>query len=137
MSLFKIFRGNSSRISTDVTPFHDGYAYFSTDDGGFYIDAETEGGEQKRILVNPKSTEVQTSLSASAWSEGAQTISVTNMTATQNGIIAVDGELDDEMMEEVKNADLSIAEQAAGSLTIEAKGTQPTHDIPVVIVLFA
>ena len=40
MALFKILKGDSSRISTDVTPFHDGYAYFTPDDGGFYIDSE-------------------------------------------------------------------------------------------------
>ena len=137
MSLFKIFRGNSSRISIDVTPFHDGYAYFSTDDGGFYIDAETDIGEQKRSLINPKSTEFQGFLTASAWSAGQQTVAIPNMTATQNGIIAVDGDLDDEMLDEIKNADLHIAGQAEGSLTIEAKGTQPTHDIPIVVVLFA
>lgn len=57
--LFKILRGPSSRISKDTTEFHDGYAYFTPDDGGFYIDAATEstdpGGtvQQKRIRVNP------------------------------------------------------------------------------------
>ena len=52
MALFKIMRGDSSRISTDVTAFHDGYAYFTPDDGGFYIDAEYNG-EQKRYRINP------------------------------------------------------------------------------------
>lgn len=51
MSLFKILRGPSSRISMDTTPFHDGYAYLTPDDGGFYIDAEYNG-EQKRIRIN-------------------------------------------------------------------------------------
>lgn len=53
MSLFKVLRGNSSRIGTETTPFHDGYAYFTTDDGGFYIDA-TVGADNRRIRVNPK-----------------------------------------------------------------------------------
>lgn len=51
MSLFKVLRGDSDRISTDVTPFHDGYAYFTPDDGGFYIDA-THNGEDRRIRIN-------------------------------------------------------------------------------------
>lgn len=52
--LFKILRGPSTRISKDKTEFHDGYAYFTPDDGGFYIDAEdTDTGEQNRIRVNP------------------------------------------------------------------------------------
>ena len=37
MALFKILRGDSSRISPDVTPFHDGYAYFTQDDGGLSL----------------------------------------------------------------------------------------------------
>ena len=48
--LFKILKGNSSRISTEVTPFHDGWAYFTSDDSGFYIDCE-DGGVQKRHRV--------------------------------------------------------------------------------------
>lgn len=52
--LFKILRGPSTRISKDKTEFHDGYAYFTPDDGGFYIDAEdTDTGAQNRIRVNP------------------------------------------------------------------------------------
>jgi hypothetical protein len=51
MSLFKILRGDSSRISMDVTEFHEGYAYFTPDDGGFYIDAIADD-EQKRIRVS-------------------------------------------------------------------------------------
>lgn len=45
MALFKIFRGTSEDLPSAI---HDGYAYFTTDDGKFYIDTS-----QKRILVNP------------------------------------------------------------------------------------
>ena len=50
MSLFKPLKGDSSRISLDVTPFHDGWAYFTPDNGGFYIDCEVDG-EQRRVRV--------------------------------------------------------------------------------------
>ena len=56
MALLKALRGDSSRISTSNTPFHDGYAYLTTDDGGFYIDATTAKGNE-RIRVNPKRSE--------------------------------------------------------------------------------
>lgn len=56
MALFKILKGDSSRISTDVTPFHDGYAYFTPDDSGFYIDSE-DNGVQKRHRINPEGGE--------------------------------------------------------------------------------
>jgi len=52
LSLFKILKGDSSRIDLETTPFHDGYAYFTPDDGGFYIDSEDDS-EQRRIRINP------------------------------------------------------------------------------------
>lgn len=51
MAIFKILKGDSSRIDTKTTPYNEGYAYFTPDDGGFYIDAEVSGS-QKRIRIN-------------------------------------------------------------------------------------
>ncbi len=55
MSLFKILKGDSSRISMDKTPFHDGWCFYTSDDGGFYIDSE-DGGVKKRTRINEKIT---------------------------------------------------------------------------------
>ena len=41
MALFKILRGLSSELN--AVPFHDGYCYFTTDTGMFYIDYENNG----------------------------------------------------------------------------------------------
>ena len=82
MALFKPLRGDSARISTDITPFHDGYAYLTTDDGGFYIDATTNSGNQ-RIRVNPKVQGRTITLSASGWSNHTQTIAVPGVLADQ------------------------------------------------------
>ena len=53
MALFKVLKGESDRISFEDTPFHEGYAYFTTDEtnGGFYIDAN-DGVSNKRYHVN-------------------------------------------------------------------------------------
>ena len=51
MAIFKILKGASSRIDTDITPFKEGYAYFTPDDGGFYIDAVVDDSD-KRIRIN-------------------------------------------------------------------------------------
>ena len=51
MALFKIYRGLSTDFTLDKVPLHDGYAYFTPDDGGFYIDAAVDGAV-RRIKVN-------------------------------------------------------------------------------------
>lgn len=137
MSLFKILRGPSSRISTGTTPFHDGYAYLTPDDGGFYIDAEYNG-EQKRIRINPQDeiVSVEATLSASKWSNKTQTISVAGVTADSNGMISMKQSLNAAQVNAAKLADMHISAQSAGSITITAFGEVPTIDIPVVIVLF-
>lgn len=55
--LFKILKGDSSRISMDITPFHEGYAYVTSNDGGFYIDM-TNGNGNQRLRINPPATPV-------------------------------------------------------------------------------
>ena len=45
MALFKVLRGTAATIAPDsVTkpPFNDGYAYFTPDDGRFYIDVQLD-----------------------------------------------------------------------------------------------
>lgn len=136
MSLFKIFRGDSARISTETTPFHDGYAYFTANDGGFYIDAD-HGGKQERICINPKSRTVVTTLLASAWVNGRQTIAINGLGANQNGVIGVAQNITEEQIAATRSADLYACAQSDGALTVAADGEIPKCDIPVVIILFA
>ena len=49
--LFKILHGDASRISTKVTPYHEGYCYV-THDGDFYVDMNNE-----RVKLNAKDAE--------------------------------------------------------------------------------
>ena len=138
MALFKILKGDSSRISTDVTPFHDGYAYFTPDDGGFYIDSEDDG-EQKRHRINPVnsggSTAVSATLLSGGWSSGEQTLQISGVTAESNGVIGLSQSVSDAEMEAAKNAELYVCGQGAGTITIAAYGETPTRDIPVVVIL--
>jgi hypothetical protein len=46
MALFKILRGD--RVNLDNYAFHDGYAYFCSDTGEFFIDCTTSLGEEIR-----------------------------------------------------------------------------------------
>ena len=138
MSLFKILKGDSSRISTDVTPFHDGWAYFTPDDGGFYIDSE-DNGEQKRHRINPVnssgSTAVSATLLSGRWSSGEQTLQISGVTAESNGVIGLSQSVSDAEMEAAKNAELYVCGQGTGTITIAAYGETPTRDIPVVVIL--
>ena len=138
MALFKILKGDSSRISTEVTPFHDGYAYFTPDDGGFYIDSE-DNGEQKRHRINPVnsggSTAVSATLLSGGWSSGEQTLQISGVTAESNGVIGLSQSVSDAEMEAAKNAELYVCGQGTGTITIAAYGETPTRDIPVVVIL--
>ena len=138
MALFKILKGDSSRISTDVTPFHDGYAYFTPDDGGFDIDSE-DNGEQKRHRINPVnssgSTAVSATLLSGGWSSGEQTLQISGVTAESNGVIGLSQSVSDAEMEAAKNAELYVCGQGTGTITIAAYGETPTRDIPVVVIL--
>lgn len=49
--LFKILHGDASRISTDITPYHEGYCYV-THNGDFYVDMN-----DKRVKLNAKDAE--------------------------------------------------------------------------------
>ena len=49
MALFKILRGNSTQLPEKLT---DGYCYFTTDTGLFYVDYTDADGQIKRIPIN-------------------------------------------------------------------------------------
>ena len=138
MSLFKILKGDSSRISTDVTPFHDGWAYFTPDDGGFYIDSE-DNGEQKRHRINPQgaggSMAVYATLLSTGWSSGQQTLQVEGVTEESNGVIGLTQDISDAEMEAAKNAELYVCDQGNGTITVAVFGETPTRNIPVVVIL--
>lgn len=140
MALFKILKGDSSRISMDVTPFHDGYAYFTPDDGGFYIDS-TEDGENKRIRVTSPgsggSKAVYGTLLADGWSSGQQTLTVSAVAADTNGVIGVTHDITDEQLDACGNAGMYVCGQGDGYLTVAISGDTPTCDIPVVIILLS
>ena len=97
MALFKILRGNSEDLKTLKTT--DGYAYFTPDDGKFYIDiadstvpvtgnhaSQTNG--VNRICINSFNDIILDCGTASGWS--------TNATTTTVYYIAGDADFSDE-----------------------------------------
>lgn len=82
---------------------------------------------------------INTTLLASAWAGAdapyTQTITVSGLTALQNGTISVAHNATAEQREMARAAMLSVIGQADGTLTIAADGEMPEHDIPVYIIL--
>lgn len=52
MALFKIEKGLGTTLATKRPNTTEGYCYFTTDDGKFYIDIATGTGTSKRIVLN-------------------------------------------------------------------------------------
>jgi hypothetical protein len=138
--LFKMLKGDSSRISLDITPFHDGWCYYTTDDGKLYIDSE-DGGKQKRTCINPisggASRAVSGTLTKNGWVSGRQTLLVAGLQENQNGVIGIAQEVTDSQMEAAKGAELYVCNQVDGALTVACFGDVPQFDIPVVTILLA
>ena len=67
MALFKPLRGDSSRL--DAQPFHDGYAYLTTNDGNFYMDAIDDDGNEKRIHINGNKKQYDKQNKTVSWNE--------------------------------------------------------------------
>ena len=137
--LFKILQGDSSRISTETTPLHPGWCYFTSDDGKLYIDSEEADGVQKRTCINPDSKgasiAVKGTLTKNGWVGGQQTLFVTGLKANHNGVIGIAQEITDSQMEAAKSAEMYVCNQADGALTVAVFGDVPQIDIPVVTIL--
>lgn len=138
--LFKILQGDSSRISLDITPFHAGWCYFTSDDGKLYIDSE-DNGVQKRTCINPTSggasKAVNGVLTKNGWVSGRQTLPVAGLQESQNGVIGIAQEVTDSQMAAAKSAEMYVCSQANGALTVAVFGDVPQIDIPVVTILMA
>ena len=135
MALFKILSGDSSRISTDITALHPGYAYFTPDDGSFYIDA-TVNSEDKRIKVGA-SKSVNVLLLKRNWVDREQTVTVAGLKEDQNGTVALSQDCTLDEYEAARNASIMVTGQATNSLTFTVNGDTPTIDIPITVILLS
>ena len=85
------------------------------------------------------SSVVTATLAAASWVGSAapytQTVTVSGMTATKNGLIGLSPTATATEREAARNAILSITAQGTDTITITADGTKPTVDVPVAITL--
>ena len=77
------------------------------------------------------------SLTAAAanWTNGAQTLTATGVTASNNIIVGIGGSLTSEQHQAAVDAAIVCTAQAANSITLTAFGTIPEVDIPVNVLI--
>lgn len=126
------------------------YDLFVTDDAGtnFKDWREQMASESNSNMVKidaalfgkaEQSRSVEITLTADGWTGDAapfsQQAAVENLKADTNGSIAIASGATAEQRAAVRKAQLSIAAQADGLLTLNCDGKKPTVDIPAVVVL--
>lgn len=82
-----------------------------------------------------KSTVLNFTLSASAWSNNSQTISNENITASGNGFIVYTTGISSEAIAAASDSQITLSAQVDGSITISTNGTTPTVDIPITLII--
>ena len=86
-----------------------------------------------------QSTHIDLTLSANGWTEGEdcfqQIVSVTGLSAEQNGTIGVAQSATEAQRVAAFRAFLTLTGQSDGQLTVTAYGKKPSVDIPVTVVL--
>jgi hypothetical protein len=81
------------------------------------------------------SQSIDVTLLASGWTNGEQTVSVSGVTAKQNGIAGLPQSFSDAEYEAIAAAELYVAAQTDGSVTFACNGDVPQIDVPAVIIL--
>ena len=149
--LFKILHGDKSRISTNITPYHEGYCYV-THDGEFYVDmnnarvklnakdCETIAGVSLDSILNSINSTVDKistiSLPASGWTTAtnvySQVVSVAGATANSK----VDIYPTPEQLIELQSAGIAlVAVNENGVVTVYAINNKPTSDYSMQVTL--
>lgn len=140
MALFKILRGGFQDSPTNIT---DGWAYFTPDNKGFYIDVIGDVGGftyNDRIQINEKVRKESLMLYASGWGSSTYSLAIDEQFTNEHYIVHVEpsllGSVDENYViaAAVTKANMSyILDGENHRLFFIANGVQPTVDIPVVV----
>lgn len=121
--LFKILHGDASRISTNITPYHEGYCYV-THNGDFYVDMNDE-----RVKLNAKDAETIMGASlANVLNNNPLEISTSQ--AVFSAIEAAKDDLNTNLnsrIDDIEN-DIKTTNEALGDVSQELKNYKTTND---------
>lgn len=98
-------------------------------------DVKFVAGRLQTRKGNPISTIVETTLTASGWSNGSYELEVEGVTDTSNQEILPGLEITEEQLTALQGANIQDGGQAAGSVTLKAFGDVPTIDIPIRVIV--
>lgn len=109
-------------------------------DGAGNISAAAAGTDYQAPLTAgtdyaPPSQSITATLTAAGWADNAQTLTVSGVTATSNGLFRIAQTATTEQFTAWGAALPRITAQAAGSITVTIAGTVPTVDIPVEVII--
>lgn len=143
MALFKILRGPKNALASKYKTITDGYAYFTPDDGAFYIDVKQENKEtnevfaEARVRINPDVRVIESVLSKNAWSDKKQVITIESYDPEYcHGTIGLSSAADLSEIEAATGADLYISNDFENGIEISCRGPrEPQTDIPIRIIL--
>lgn len=83
----------------------------------------------------PPSQSITATLTSTGWADNSQTLTVSGVTATSNGLLRIAQSATTEQFTAWGAALPRITAQAAGSITVTIAGTVPTIDIPVEVII--
>ncbi len=81
------------------------------------------------------SSAVHKVLTAAGWVNNQQVVSISGLTANQNGIAGLSQDISQAEFEAAANAEMRICAQADGSFTVVYHGDKPGCDIPITIII--
>jgi bacillopeptidase F (M6 metalloprotease family) len=108
--LFKILHGDQSRISLDITPFHEGWCYV-THDGCFYVDLNigTENDpNNQRLKLNAANAETLCGMTFDQIIEAANA----NAATLDAAVLSESKQYTDTAMEKATNQDVAVLHEA-------------------------
>lgn len=80
---------------------------------------------------------ISTVLTAAGWVNGRQTVSISGLTAAQDGLVGLSQNVTDAEKAAATAADMYVCAQAGGSFTVAVGGVQPSCDIPITVILIS